>query len=188
MTEQQQYNVEWVDIDSLTMADYNPRAITLEAYEGLLASLRQFGMPQPVVANPDNRVIIGGHQRWKGAKDLGWEKVPVVWKTVANQSEEAALNLTLNNKAIAGTFTDDVSKVLDIVKLEFDPNLFESLRFDTIQLPNVWFDDAGKVDAQEPNLDGITVVIKVECPQELKADVLNTVSKAVAVYEGVSVK
>ena len=53
----------------------NPR-VNDDAVDAVAASIREFGFKQPLVVDTEG-VIIVGHTRWKAAKKLGLEKVPV---------------------------------------------------------------------------------------------------------------
>jgi DNA modification methylase len=69
-----------VDIELRPLADIkpyerNPR-INDEAVEAVARSIREFGFRQPIVVDDDG-VIVVGHTRWKAAKHLGLETVPV---------------------------------------------------------------------------------------------------------------
>ena len=88
-----------VDIDELKFSEYNPRKATKKQYEELKTSLERFGMVDPIIVNSaENRknVIIGGHFRVRVAKDLGWQKVPVVYVKISDIKKEQELNLRLN--------------------------------------------------------------------------------------------
>src|SRR5215472_14801337 len=64
----------------------NPR-VNHDAVDAVAASIREFGFQQPLVLDKDG-VIVVGHTRWKAAKKLGLEKVPVV---VANDLTPAQI-------------------------------------------------------------------------------------------------
>ncbi|MCO6439001.1 MAG: ParB N-terminal domain-containing protein [Phycisphaerae bacterium] len=53
----------------------NPRAND-QAVDAVAESIRRFGFRQPIVVDGDG-VIVCGHTRWKAARKLGLEKVPV---------------------------------------------------------------------------------------------------------------
>jgi hypothetical protein len=53
----------------------NPR-VNDDAIDAVAASIREFGFRQPVVVD-DEGVIVVGHTRWKAAKKLALDKVPV---------------------------------------------------------------------------------------------------------------
>ena len=57
--------------------DANPR-LNDNAVAAVAASIREFGFRQPIVVDIEGRVIIVcGHTRWKAAKQLGLDKIPV---------------------------------------------------------------------------------------------------------------
>jgi len=91
--------VEYVSIDTLIPADYNPRRITESDRKDIKASLEKFGFAEPVIVNrhPDRmNVIVGGHQRVTVAKEeLGYTEVPCVFVSLTLKQEKE-LNVRLN--------------------------------------------------------------------------------------------
>ena len=67
----------WEPIDSLTPWDKNPRKNDGEPVDRVAKSIERFGFAAPIVARAADRVIIAGHTRWKAARKLGMDKVPV---------------------------------------------------------------------------------------------------------------
>lgn len=90
--------LERIAISQLQAATYNPR-VDLQpgdpAYEKLKQSVETFGYLQPVIVNRRNSTVVGGHQRLKVLKDLGYEQVDVVFVDLSDD-REIALNLALN--------------------------------------------------------------------------------------------
>ena len=108
----------------LKAAPYNPRTISAGAMRGLRGSLRRFGLVQPIIVNDRTGFIVGGHQRVEAMKLEGLEEAEVVVVDLP-ESEERALNVTLNSQAISGAFTEDaVGIVTDL--LHDDPSLEEA--------------------------------------------------------------
>lgn len=87
--------VEHVPIDSLVPWSGNPRTMAEADRAKLRRSIERFGFVEPVVARRPDRVMIGGHQRWLVAKEMGLTTVPVVFVEVSD-AEARALNLALN--------------------------------------------------------------------------------------------
>lgn len=91
--------VEYVSIDTLIPADYNPRRITAADRKDIKASLEKFGFAEPIIVNknPDRlNIIVGGHQRVTVAKEeLGYTEVPCVFVNLTLK-EEKELNVRLN--------------------------------------------------------------------------------------------
>lgn len=112
-----QMQVEYVKIDDLIPADYNPRRLSEEDRKHIRESLTEFGFAEPVIVNrtPDRyNVIVGGHQRVTVAKeDLGYTEVPCVFCYLSLEKEKE-LNVRLNkntgrwdNEALQQHFTFD---------------------------------------------------------------------------------
>jgi site-specific DNA-methyltransferase (adenine-specific) len=68
-------HIELRNIDEIKPYEKNPR-INDDAVEAVAKSIKEFGFRQPIVVAKDG-VIVAGHTRWKAAKHLGLEKVPV---------------------------------------------------------------------------------------------------------------
>src|SRR5688572_27959433 len=101
-----------VPINNLKPAAYNPRTIDAKPFENLQRALDTYGMTQPIPVNTRNMPIIGGRQRWRAAKALAWEEVPVIYVELGD-GEERKLNVTLNSPKFQGSFdTDKLSEVL----------------------------------------------------------------------------
>ena len=87
-----------IDINLLNPAEYNPRNLTEEQFNNIKSSLDEFGFVNPLVvnSNPNRKnILIGGHQRLKVAKELGYKQVPVVYVNL-NEQQEKELNIRLN--------------------------------------------------------------------------------------------
>ena len=102
-------------LDALTAAPYNPREISDEALAGLKESLSRFGLVQPIVWNKRSGHVVGGHQRAIGLRELGETEAEVIVVDL-EERDEKALNLSLNNPAIAGTFTTALGPLLGEMK------------------------------------------------------------------------
>lgn len=92
-------DVEYVPIDSLKPAEYNPRAHDAVAMEQLKESIKRFGLVDPVILNAApgrENVIIGGHFRAEAAKELGIAEIPAVYVRITDIEREKELNLRLN--------------------------------------------------------------------------------------------
>jgi DNA modification methylase len=105
---------EWVDLDSLTAWDKNPRKND-DAAKDVAKSIKRFGFAAPIVARKANREIIAGHTRAKAAQILGLKKVPV--RFVDLDPAEAHLLALADNKLNEKAEWDD--KLLGEVLSEF---------------------------------------------------------------------
>lgn len=117
-------------IDSLRPDPNNPRSIDRRAMAALKASVKRFGLVQPIVVNESTGHVVGGHQRLEALRQLGETDVAVVvgsW----SKAEERALNVTLNNPATQGVFTD-AAGYLDEVMSGLTLEDFRSLQLDAV--------------------------------------------------------
>lgn len=88
-------------------ADYNPREISKSAYNKLKDDIQQKGILQPLVINTHKErmgIIVGGHQRYKIACELGIEQVPCV-EVNYDYDKEVETNIKLNK--LGGKFDKD---------------------------------------------------------------------------------
>lgn len=90
--------VQDIKVEQLNEAAYNPR-IPLEPgmpeWEKLRNSIVQFGNVEPIVWNKRTGNVVGGHQRLKVLKSLGYEAVPCSIVDLPEEDEKL-LNVALN--------------------------------------------------------------------------------------------
>ena len=101
-------------IDTLLPASYNPRKDLqpddLE-FNQLKRSIEEFGYVEPIIYNTTTGYVVGGHQRLKVLKSLGYEEVDVV-EVELDKDKEKALNIALNK--ISGDW--DSQKLADLLQ------------------------------------------------------------------------
>ena len=106
--------VREIEIGKLNPAPYNPR-VSLEPgmpeYDKLKRSIETFGDVEPVVWNKRTGNVVGGHQRLRVMRDLGWQQIPCSVVDL-DEKDEKLLNLALNK--IKGKW--DYGKLSDILK------------------------------------------------------------------------
>ena len=100
-----------ININELKPAEYNPR-IDLQPgdkeFEKIRKSIEEFGYVDPVIINQDG-TIVGGHQRYKVLKDMGYTEIQCIVIDV-DKEKEKALNIALNK--ISGDWDKNKLKVL----------------------------------------------------------------------------
>lgn len=147
-------NLETIKLDQLNPAEYNPRTITKDEFEGLKFSLEKYGQLENLVANKD-MTLIGGHQRLEAMKKLGWTEATVAIIDVDKHTEKK-LNALLNSQAISGSFDDlKLAEILEELKLDDD---YESLRLDKLEA----LDLSPSNEEEQGKLDELN---KLKCPE-----------------------
>lgn len=90
-------NIQKINIEKLKAAEYNPRKDLKpedEEYQKIKRSILEFGYVAPIIVNAD-MTVIGGHQRLKVLKELGYEEVECNVVDL-DKTKEKALNIALN--------------------------------------------------------------------------------------------
>jgi ParB-like chromosome segregation protein Spo0J len=127
--------VRVLPLDQLKPAPYNPRRRLRpadKAYRKLAASLREFGLVEPLVWNETTGHVVGGHARLEILRGLGVAEVPVSVVRLSPEREKA-LNVVLNNREAQARF--DTTRLADLLaELEELPEL-ELTGFELSDLP-----------------------------------------------------
>lgn len=95
---EKQYQIVNRDIEPLQEPDYNPRKITAKQKEDIRRSIEKFGFVQPLVVNVHpgrENIVVGGNQRMKIAKSMGYTQVPCI-EVDLDYDAERELNVRLN--------------------------------------------------------------------------------------------
>jgi DNA modification methylase len=146
-------------IDQLVHAEYNPRK-DLKAgdpeFEKIKKSINEFGYCEPIIVNQDY-TIVGGHQRAKVLKALGYDEVDCVIIDV-DKTKEKALNIALNKitgewdfDALAGLLEDLKMQDYNIELTGIDFSEAEKL-FDELHKDDEQVEDEFNVDDALPEI------------------------------------
>jgi len=119
-------------LNSIIFSEYNPRQLTKDQHKDLKDSIERFGIVDPLIINTHKdreNILIGGHQRLRIIKEMGYDKVPCV-EVELSYDLEKELNIRLNKNtgewdwdALANYF--DVGDLLDWGFTEDDLQFFE---------------------------------------------------------------
>lgn len=142
--------IEIRPLDSLRPADYNPRKDLQPGdpeYEKIKRSIDEFGCVDPLVINDDG-TIIGGHQRWKVLRDLGYTEVECSIVSL-DKIREKALNVTLNNVGGDWDF-DKLAELLKDIEKDIDATI---TGFDNDQIQELILSLEGPAELREDNFD-----------------------------------
>ena len=144
---------EYVRIDKLHPHHKNPRHND-HAVDSIANSIKRFGFTSPIIANKDG-TILAGHTRWKSAKKLNLNTVPVIYVDLS--PVDAELLMIADNKLgeKADWDTDQLSSLLmdlkeqgeDLDVLGFEQHELDELLGDLDADP---FGDGEPVEAIEP--------------------------------------
>lgn len=147
-------NIQRLPLSQLTPAPYNPRVLLRPgdaAWERLARSLDEFDLVEPLVWNRRTGHLVGGHQRLQVLKARGATEVECVVVDLP-LAREQALNVALNNPAVAGEWDEEklvglIDELLDLP--DFDATL---TGFDEQDLRDLVLEPA-------PDLDGVVASV-----------------------------
>lgn len=125
-------NIQEIQIKDLKPAPYNPRDINDEALDGLESSLTRFGIVEPIIWNQKTGFIVGGHQRLKVLQKQGIKSTSVVVVDL-DETEEKALNVTLNNRSIQGDWTTELADIIEELKGSLSNSELLDLHIDKLE-------------------------------------------------------
>lgn len=120
--------IEYLSLDKLKPYDKNARKHQKEDLSTIKASIKEFGMSDPIGVWGEKNTIVEGHGRYMACKELGLEKVPVIHLDHLSDEQRRAYALAHNKTAemsewdfdILGSELDDI---LDIDMSDFGFNL-----------------------------------------------------------------
>lgn len=127
--------IEYLSPTLLNPSTYNPRKWDAEAKKQLKESISRFGAVDPLIVNgaeSRKNIVIGGHFRLEVLRELGYERVPIVYLDIPDIEKEKELNLRLNKNQ--GEFD------LDLLS-EFDESFLADIGFDSEDLDDIFAED-----------------------------------------------
>lgn len=96
--ENKEIKIVYKDIDSLIDTAYNPKSCSPKEENDIRNSIMEFGIVDPLIINTypgRENIIVGGHQRRRIAKSLGYTVIPCV-EVYEDLEREKELNLRLS--------------------------------------------------------------------------------------------
>lgn len=149
------HEIQWVEeqkrLNDIRPFERNPRNITETQYEKIKRSLLKHGQFAPLLVTQDLRMM-GGHQRLRAMRELGWETCRVSMPK-QHLSDEQFVELMLLHNHNNGTW--DIDMLANDYDLEF---LRQDIGLHEVQ--NISPFDTG--EDTEPSQSGSK---KVRCPQ-----------------------
>jgi ParB-like chromosome segregation protein Spo0J len=179
----QPFEIRVLPISQLKPAPYNPRLVLKPSdrrYRKLAASLREFGLVEPLIWNELSGYVVGGHARLAILTEIGVTEVPVSVVRLSTEREKA-LNIMLNNMEAQGRYDPDklaevLTELADLPELEltgFDSRDLAALKFEPVADPPAESEpnhvevtlttDPATYDRLAPRLDELVAAFDLEC-------------------------
>lgn len=165
-----------MDLKKLKENPKNPRTLSKEQGKHLEESLSKFGQCEPVVIN-QNGLIIGGHQRVRSLKKLGYKDVDVYVpdrELDEKEVEELSIRLNKNTGEWDWEILGNEWEVEDLLKWGFTP---EELQIETIE----------SIDSDENKKKSVYMHITFLKEEDLQ-EAENKISEIIDRYQGATYK
>ena len=159
-------NIQIINIEKLKPAEYNPRKDLQpedEEWRKIQRSIEEFGYVDPIIVNSD-MTVIGGHQRLKVLKDLGYTEIECNVVDL-DKTREKALNIALNK--ISGEWDNQKLEELlaELKSLDFDLDI---TGFNPDELNEIFND---MLEASEDDFDLDKALEEIEEPITQQGDI-----------------
>lgn len=139
--------VKTLKFEEVVKAFYNPRKLFKKkdkGYKDLKKSLETYGSVEPMVVNDVNMRLISGHQRLQVMTDMGLTEAEFSIVHIEDETEEKALNISLNK--IEGRFDKvKLTEVLRDIKDEID---ITDLGFKMTEVEDILAEDDEDLDGE----------------------------------------
>jgi len=89
--------VVYAEVNSLSPNAYNPNRQSEHDFELLCRSIEEDGFTQPVIVRESDKVIVDGEHRWRAARQLGYDEIPIV--LVDFTDEQMRISTLRHNRA-----------------------------------------------------------------------------------------
>lgn len=142
---------EFVHVDQLKQHAKNPRHND-QAVQAIANSIKRFGFTSPIIANAD-QTILAGHTRWKAAKKIGLDTVPVVYVNLSPVDAEL-LMIADNKLGEKADWNNEMLKEL-LNNLEDQGEDIDVLGFEDEELDMILLDLSGWDTEHEDIMDDI---------------------------------
>lgn len=130
--------IEYLKTDELIPYANNPRHNDGEAVDRVAASIAEYGFKSPIIIDKDG-VIIAGHTRYKAAKKLNLETVPVIRADDLTPAQIKAFRIADNRVAEYSSWDNDLLTIEleKLQELDFDLDMtgFEDWELENLLSP-----------------------------------------------------
>lgn len=155
-------NIKYIDIQSLTCNDKNPRTISEQKFSKLVASIKEFPEmleKRPIVYDSsNNNMILGGNMRFLAAKAAELQAIPAI--DAADWDDKQKKQFIIKDNVSGGEWD------WDILSVDYG---IDELNEWGLDVPNLNLEEDNKNEVDEKKIDNeysLLVTVKNEIEQE----------------------
>ena len=139
--------IEYLNIDEIIPYANNPRNNDGAAVDRVASSIAEYGFKSPIIVDKEN-IIIAGHTRYKAAKKLKLDTVPVIKADDLTKAQIKAYRIADNKVAEYSSWDNELLAIEleGLQDLDFDLDLtgFEDFEIDDLLNTDTKTEDAGE--------------------------------------------
>ena len=136
--------IEYTKIDNVIPYANNPRLNDGIAVDKVAASIKEYGFKQPIIVDKDS-VIVAGHTRYKAAKKLCLDEVPVIKADDLTPAQIKGYRIADNKSAEYSSWDDELLAVEfeSLQELDFD---LDMTGFDDFEIEELFSENVNPTD------------------------------------------
>jgi len=176
-----------VGIGSIIANPKNARSHPDEQIQHLVASIKRFGQPRPILVRKENKMIVGGHGIFTACKLAGLEHVSAILWDVDQATADAYM---LADNRLGDLSTDDEDRVAALLR-EINADDYFAIGFDDTEVSRLLDEleeDAIEVEELSADLVSDSFWITIRGPLANQAAALDRLKAAMVDLEDVDVE
>ena len=150
MLEIRSKDIKLVDVDSIVPNPKNANRHSVEQIKRLEKLIKYQGFRNPLIISNRTGFLIAGHGRLEAAKNLGIEKLPVIYQDFENEAQEYAY-LVSDNEIARWAELDKQAVYEDLKNIELDD--IELLGIEDFEIPDVEVLDPQTDEDEVPDVE-----------------------------------
>ena len=150
--------IEYIEIDRVIPYANNPRKNDGEAVDRVASSIKEYGFKNPIIVDKDN-VIVAGHTRYKAAKKLRLDTVPIIKADDLTPAQIKAFRIADNKVAEYSSWDNELLSIEfeELQDLNFD---LELIGFDMTEIEDMLAFDNVEENTKEKERNDLSDTLK----------------------------
>lgn len=130
--------VEYLPIDEIKPYENNAKIHTPEQIEQIKASIRQFGMNDPIGIWSKDNIIVEGHGRLIACQELGYTEIPIIRLDDLTDEQRKAYTLAHNQLTMNTGFDLDIlNQELADISIDMQEFGFDEIEEEEVEIEEI---------------------------------------------------
>jgi ParB-like chromosome segregation protein Spo0J len=174
-----------ISIDSIVGNPRNDRVHEADQIELLVASIKRFGQPRPILVRQENMMIIAGHGVWQAMREAGLRDIDVLLWDVDQKTADGYL--VADNRFGELSYSDQARR--RALLEDVDPDDYDSIGFAPDEVEEL-LSGGEDIAVEELDTDVVADTFWINCqgPLEQQAAVLRRMQQLMSEFPEVTVE